>query len=139
MSDAVFREEVFDWILEAEADLERAKRSFNWEDYSMVCFLSQQVVEKALKAIIIAFLRERPPHIHDLTVLYSRVKNILDLGEKANMLPEISQYYITARYPNAGLRRPSISFTSIQAKRALEIASYVLDRVKEALTRRHSN
>jgi HEPN domain-containing protein len=126
-------------VLEAEVDLERAKRHYEWSDYSMTCFLSQQAVDKALKAIIIGFLREHSPHIYDLIVLYSRVKNILDLGEKAELLPEISQYYITARYPNAGLKRPSTSFSRIQAERALEVASYVLERVKEAITERRSS
>jgi HEPN domain-containing protein len=105
----------------------------------MTCYLSQQAIEKALKAIIIGFLRERPPHTHDLTVLYARVKSLLDLGEKSDLLPEISQYYITARYPNAGLRRPSTSFSRVQAERALEVASCVLERVKEAITKRHSS
>ncbi len=75
----------------------------------MVCYLSQQ-------AIIIGFLREMPPHTHDLTALYSMAKTMFNLGEKANLLPEVSQYYITTRYPNAGIRRPSISFSRVQAE-----------------------
>jgi len=90
----------------------------------MVCYLSQQ-------AIIIGFLREKPSHTHDLTALYSMVKTMFNLGEKANSLPE--QYYITTRYPSAGIRRPSISFSRVQAERAPEVSSYVVGRVKEAV------
>jgi len=90
----------------------------------MVCYLSQQ-------AIIIGFLREKPPRTHDLTALYSMVKTMFNLSGKANSLPE--QYYITTRYPNAGICGPSISFSIVQAERALEVSSYVVGRVKEAV------
>jgi len=130
------RDEVFDWVFEAEKDVERAKRLFDLGDYSMVCFLSQQAIEKALKAAIMALLRESPPRTQDLTVLYSMIRGVLELGERAKLLPEISQYYVTARYPNAGLRRPSISFSKAQAERALGVTVYVVERVKEAIASR---
>jgi len=107
LDNYVLREDVHDWVHEAEADLERARKFFELGDYSMVCYLSQQ-------AIIICFLRERPPRTHDLTALYSMVKTMFNLGEKANSLPE--QYYITTRYPNAGIRRPSISFVEFKLR-----------------------
>jgi len=128
------RDEVFDWIFEAEKDVERARKLFELGDYSMACSLSQQAIERALRAAVMALLRESPPRVHDLTVLYSMVRGILDLGEKAELLPEILQYYVTARYPNAGLRRPSIS--RLQAERALGVAVYVVERVKEAVAAR---
>jgi len=130
------RDEVFDWVFEAERDVERARKLFELGDYSMVCFLSQQAIERALRAVVMALLRESPPRVHDLTVLYSMVRGILDLGERAELLPEISQYYVTARYPNAGLRRPSTSFSRLQAERALGVAVYVVERVKEAVATR---
>ena len=54
--------------------------------------------------------------------------------EVKERLPEVSQYYVTTRYPNAGLLRPSVSFNKYQAERALEVAKHVLRRVREALT-----
>jgi HEPN domain-containing protein len=116
LNNYVLREDVYDWVHEAEADLERARKFLELGDYSMVCYLSQQAIKKSLKAIIIGFLREMPPHTNDLTALYSMVKTMFNLGEKANLLPEVSQYYITTRYPNAGIRRPSISFSRVQAE-----------------------
>ena len=78
--------------------------------------------------------RVRPPHTHDLTMLYEQVRDVLPIPEEAvEALPEVSQYYVTARYPNAGIRRPSTSFSRVQALRALEVAEHVLERVRGAL------
>jgi HEPN domain-containing protein len=64
------------------------------------------------------------------------IKGFADLGDKADLLQEIPQYYTTARYPNAGVRRPSTSFSKVQALRVVEVATYVVERVKKAITRR---
>jgi len=124
LDNYAFREDEHDWVHEAEADLERARKFFELGDYSVVCYLSQQ-------AIIIGFLCERPPRTHNLTALYSMVKTMFNLGGKANSLPE--QYYITTRCPSAGISGPSISFSRVQAERALEVSSYVVGRVEEAV------
>jgi len=68
------RDEVFDWVFEAERDVERARKLFELGDYSMACSLSQQAIERALRAAVMALLRESPPRVHDLTVLYSMVR-----------------------------------------------------------------
>ena len=128
------REEAYDWLEEARADLRRARWALDGGDYAISCFFSHQAIEKAFKAIMIGLLRKRPPHTHDLTFLYGLVKPVLRLPEGIEvLLPEVSQYYATTRYPNAGLRRPSISFNRLQAERALEVAEHVLKRVREAL------
>ena len=41
-------------------------------------------------------------------------------------LSDVSQYYVTPRYPNAGLHRPSESFTRPQAERALQTADMMV-------------
>lgn len=128
------REEAVDWLEEAVADLERAVRAEGVGDYSLACFMAQQAVEKAFKACYIGLLRRRPPRDRDLVMLYSELKGTLSLpGDVEEALPELSQYYVTARYPNAGLRRPSASFSRAQAVRAIEVARGVVERVREAL------
>jgi len=42
-------------------------------------------------------------------------------------------YYVTARYPNAGLKKPSQSFSRTQALRAIEVARSVLREIERAL------
>lgn len=131
------RSDVLDWLEEARADLVRAERALRDEDYSLSCFLSQQAVEKALKAASIALARTRPPHFHDLTALYEPLRGLLSLPEDlVEALPELSQYYVTARYPNAGLRRPSVSFSRSQAARAMEAAKRVVEAVEDAVRAR---
>jgi len=128
------REEAHDWLEEARADLRRARWALDGGDYAISCFFSHQAVEKALKAIMIGLLRRRPPHAHDLTFLYGLVKPALRLPDDVEaLLPDVSQYYATTRYPNAGLRRPSTSFNRHQAEKALEVAQHVLERAGEAL------
>jgi len=130
----LLREEALDWLEEAKADLRRAEQMLEEGDYAISCFFSHQAVEKALKAIMIGLVRKRPPRTHDLTALYSEVESFLELPEEVReLLPEISQYYITSRYPNAGLRRPSLSFSRTQAERALEVAKRVVGRAGGAL------
>ena len=133
MRSNAFREEALDWLEEAKVDLQRAIRSYSEGDYSLSCYMSQQAIEKAFRALIIGFEHKSPPHIHDLTILYNQVRDIMQLPENiVERLPEVSQYYVTARYPNAGIRRPSKSFSRLQAKNALEVAKHVIRKVEEA-------
>ncbi len=128
------RGEVSDWLEEAKVDLNRARRALDDGDYSLSCYMSQQTVEKALKAVMIGLKRERPPHFHDLSALYEGIRDLVSVPNAVvEALPEVSQYYVTARYPNAGVRRPSKSFSRLQAVRALEVAGDVLGRVEEAI------
>jgi HEPN domain-containing protein len=74
-------------------------------------------------------------HTHDLIALYTLVKSFADLGDKADLLQEIPQYYTTARYLSAGVRKPSTSFSKVQTLRAVGVATCVVERVMEAITR----
>ncbi len=137
MSSRILREEALDWFEEAKADFQRATRSLNDKDYSLSCYMSQQAIEKTFKALIIGIKRRSPPRVHDLVMLYEYIRDVLQLpNDVVERLPEISQYYFTARYPNAGLRRPSVSFSKIQAENALEVARYVIKRAEEVFSSR---
>ena len=131
----VVREEAIDWFEEGRVDLRRARRSLEYGDFSLLCYLSQQAIEKVLKAVLIGVKRVRPPHLHDLTVLYGMICDVLPLPDDIrDRIAEVSQYYVTARCPNAGLMRPSESFSRSQAERALEVARYVVGEVEKTLT-----
>jgi len=73
---------------------------------------------------------------HNLTALYTLVKSFADLGDKADLLQEISQYYTSARYLSAGVRKPSRSFSKIRTLRAVGVSTCVVERVIEAIIRR---
>jgi len=126
--------EIIDWLREAEADFKHAKNCLKTKSYNWACFVAQQSAEKALKAFIMASLRKRPLHTHDLIRLYNEAKSKLMLpNEIAESLGELSSYYTLARYPNAGLTRPSIGIAKTQTERALATAERVLKAVKNAL------
>lgn len=48
-------------------------------------------------------------------------------------LAELSQYYVTARYPNAGLGLPSKSFSFRQAKRAYIFAERIVKNIEKKI------
>ncbi|RLF14609.1 MAG: DNA-binding protein, partial [Thermoprotei archaeon] len=81
-----------------------------------------------------ALLRTPPPRTHDLTQLHHQLPDHAKLpAATADMLAEVSQYYVTARYPNAGLQRPSESITRTQATRALQIAEATIKHAENLL------
>jgi len=126
--------EVVNWLKECLADLRRARKALEDGDYALSTFMSQQACEKALKASYLALLRKPYPKTHDLTVLYSELKQVLELpSDVVEGLPEVSQYYTIARYPNAGLEVPSESISRAQAVRALGIAESVVKVVEQRI------
>ncbi|MCE4611950.1 MAG: HEPN domain-containing protein [Desulfurococcales archaeon] len=132
----VVRREALNWFKEAKVDLSRAEKAFREGDYALSTFMSQQACEKSFKAAYLGVARRDYPRTHDLVVLYNGLKKLIRLGrEVEEMLPEVSQYYTAARYPNAGLELPSESISRLQAERALRVAREVVRVVEEALER----
>jgi len=130
------RSEVSDWLGEAKADLKHARLSLSGGSYNWACFAAQQAAEKALKAFVMGVARKRPSHVHDLTALYAEVKENLELPNiVVQGLGMLSSYYTIARYPNAGLTRPSIGIARTQAEDAIAIAEKVIGRVEDELRR----
>jgi len=126
------REEVLNWIHEAQADLRHAENSLRLGDYNWACFAAQQAAEKALKALILHVLGE---HVrgHDLVRLYRKVKEQINLQLDETALSRLSMYYMIARYPNAGIERPSEEITREQAEEAIQTAREVVMRVQSCI------
>lgn len=134
--DVMVKSEIIDWLQEAEADLKHAKNCLKLESYNWACFAAQQSAEKALKAFIMAFTRKRPLYTHDLIKLHNEAKSKLKLPyEITEHLGELSSYYTLARYPNAGLTRPSVGISKTQTERAITMAEKVLRAVKHVFQR----
>ena len=126
------REEVLNWLEEAKADLRHSKVSLEVGDHNWACFAAQQAAEKALKSLILHVLGEYPRG-HDLVKLYSMIKNHVKLEISIADLSRLSAYYTQARYPNAGLERPSKEITREQAEEALEIARRIIDEITKTI------
>ena len=126
------REEILNWIEEAKADLRHAKSSIEIGDFNWACFASQQAAEKALKALILHMVGEYPRG-YDLVRLYWIIEKHVKLSISKVDLMRLSAYYIQARYPNAGVERPSIEILEEHAKEAVEIAERVINEVEKAI------
>jgi len=122
------------WFEQAYEDLISARILYNNQRYYLVCFLSQQIAEKALKAVIY--------YNKEALVLGHSVKKLSDWAGKfdkkfKNLGKDISildSYYIPARYPN-GLPEgiPAEIFNERAAKSALDLAEETIQIVREYL------
>ncbi len=126
------RGEAVDWLEEARADLRHAENSIEVGDYNWACFAAQQAAEKALKALAIHVLGVLPRG-HDLVRLYRLLRGRVELELPEDMLSRLSAYYTLARYPNAGIERPSEEITREQAVEAVEAARRIVDEVSRAM------
>jgi HEPN domain-containing protein len=126
------REEARDWYDAALNDLKMADSALEAGLNNWAMFAAHQAVEKALKALIIAKQRERPPKTHDLVELLQHAGIQLDKRIET-VLAELSPYYSVARYPNAGLRRPWERINRETAVRMVEAAKSLVKAVGEKL------
>jgi HEPN domain-containing protein len=119
------------WFEQALEDLKSAQILLEHKRYYLVCFISQQVVEKALKSVIY-FNKE------DLVLGHS-VKKLADwagnFDEQFKKLSEnvsiLDSYYIPTRYPNGlpdGI--PADVFNKKAAVDALDLAQTTINLVK---------
>lgn len=88
------------WVERAEYDLGTAKAMLETARYLYVAYMSQQTVEKLLKAIIAQQNKENFP-IHNLIRLaeIAGIRNDLN-NEQVAFLAELTPYSIEARYGN---------------------------------------
>ena len=86
------------WAEQARYDLETADAMQRSGRYLYVLFCCQQAVEKAIKALITKQTQKFPPRIHNLVRL-AEVATLELSDERAQLLRELSNYYIQTRYP----------------------------------------
>lgn len=116
------KEEVKRWWKMAKDDLDSAKSNFKNKKYYVCAFLSQQAVEKALKALLLGQKKELI-RIHDLVILGKEVGLQKDFLDKCEQL---SRVYIETRYGGIGDYVPSKKFTEQNSLHYLKIAEDIL-------------
>lgn len=122
---------VANWLKFAEIDLRAAKVLLVEGGLStVVCFLSQQCVEKCLKALI-EFKGINPFKSHDLIMLYGQVDEMMKLEE--DTLAALNQIYIDARYPASLGMLPEGPPDEEDAKSFYEFAHEVYEMVNDVL------
>lgn len=111
----------------AKDDLNGARSNFKNKKYYICAFLSQQAVEKALKALLIK-KNKKLIKIHDLVILGRKVdlqKNLLKKCE------QLSRVYIETRYGSIGEHVPSQKFKKTNSLEYLKIAQEIVKWVKK--------
>jgi len=102
MVKKLFKELAFKWLKAAKHDLDWAQGSMKLKKFAGVCFLSQQVVEKSLKALLY-FDGEELKKIHDLDkLLKAAIEYHPDLEKYKKATARLSSYYLHTRYPDIG-------------------------------------
>lgn len=122
------------WLNKAAEDLAVARLIFREGHPGHVCFLSQQCMEKSLKAYLLVY-RNKYPRTHKLVELLGQCDR-LD-ANFAHFWPEcqvVDQYYIPTRYPDAlPGRLPEGLPGRAEAEEALAAAAKVLQFVRVCL------
>jgi HEPN domain-containing protein len=122
------REKYTLWLLQAENDLVWCEHTFKSKCYAQVCFISQQVAEKSLKAL--AFFRG-----FDMIRGHSIFKIASELkinGEIIKAAKKLDLYYLSSRYPDAIMDEmvPFEYFEKDEAEDALSLAKQVFEKVR---------
>jgi HEPN domain-containing protein len=126
------------WFRQARADLEVVQTLKSAGHYAATCFHSQQVAEKAVKAVLYS-QGSRIVLGHSVRELARQCEvyepKFAKLAQDAALL---DQFYIPTRYPN-GLPAPMIpdeTYTAAQAEIAQKAAKRILD-IAETFLRKH--
>jgi HEPN domain-containing protein len=116
-----------DWLKQAENEFAWAHDMLTLGRWAPVCYFSQQVAEKCLKAIAIA-RGATLVKSHSAREIAGALGINGDLDDKAKVL---DQYYITTRYPDSfSTGAPFEYFVERQAREALDYARAFLERAK---------
>ncbi|HIE41230.1 MAG TPA: HEPN domain-containing protein [Candidatus Aenigmarchaeota archaeon] len=124
------REEVINWFKQAEKDLEAAEKNLKIKEFYIVAFLSQQAVEKALKALYIHKLKESPGTTHSLVFLGSKVKIPKSYY---TILRKLNPDFVIARYPDAAFTIPYKLYDKEIASEKLKLAKEIIKWVRKQL------
>ena len=122
-------EEIKNWWKQAEADLHSSENSLNSKDYYVSAFMSQQAVEKALKALV---LKEKNELIktHNISKLAKLLNLPNDLLIKISTLEPV---YQETRYPDVSSKIPSEEFEEKDAVEFFNIATEVIEWIRKRI------
>ncbi|AEF18254.1 HEPN domain protein [Thermoanaerobacterium xylanolyticum LX-11] len=122
------------WLNYAEDDYKAANELLKAKLYNVVCFYSQQSIEKYLKAYLI-YNGINPPRVHHLITLIRIINKFSDaFDEFIDDVKTVDMYYIPSRYPDAPIGSlPDGMPNEDDAKKALEVAANIRKRIKEII------
>ena len=128
------KDEGLRWLEQSEADLIGAQVLFENRVYHLVCFIAQQVAEKAIKAFLYAH-GEKIVTGHSVTSLTTWAEQFeADFAALRDEVAILDGYYIPTRYPN-GIPDsiPAKVYTRKPAEEALRLAEKTIEFVRQRL------
>lgn len=119
-------EVIEEWIQKADEDYKAALSLLPNETPYVICFHSQQCIEKYLKALLIAN-GETPPQTNNLIRLNSMAtKYHKSLEDIYDSLEELNPYSVPIRYPG-------INITQVDAEKAIDLMNDLRARLKDLI------
>ncbi len=115
------------WFEEAEHNLELAEIMAQHQEYAMACFLCQQAVEMALKALLL-FQKNEFPKTHSLRELASKAGVFSQVKELIALLEED---YTSARYFDAAGKHTWEAYDEERFERRFPSAKEALELIKK--------
>jgi HEPN domain-containing protein len=123
------REEIKNWIRQADADLRKAKILFEEKEFDGVAFNSHQSVEKALKALYMSKNKKGKPG-HSIIYLARQLK----IPRKfLSGLREITPEYLVSRYPDIAGAAPVDLYDEDIVSDYINTAEEILKWVKKQI------
>jgi HEPN domain-containing protein len=110
-------------LKQADRDLDNARKNIAIEAYEVAAFLTEQAVEKYLKATWIVTTRQPAPHPHALTELGDGLGVPADLRRH---LADLTQDYTVSRYPDAANAVPYELYDEATVRTKIERAEAVI-------------
>ncbi len=121
------------WIKQAKIDYESAINNLEFKSFELVCFLSHQVAEKSLKALLYSIgLR---PFGHSLKELAETIeKENMNIKIPKECVLELDKHYIATRYPDAFVSGiPHEYYSKKNALNCLKWSKKILELAKDYL------
>jgi len=128
-------EEALRWLKQANIDYGYAQNNLKFKSFELVCFLSHQVAEKSLKAILYNIgLRPFGHSLKDLVNEVEKNKAQINLEIPIECATELDKHYISTRNPDAFVSGiPHEYYSEKNAKDCLKWSKTILTLVENYL------
>lgn len=94
------KKQTSEWFKQADYDFDTAEAMLKTRRYIYAVFMCHLAMEKALKGIYVATVKEHPPKIHDLVNLVTKCK-LNPSPELKEFIGQVNQMSIVTRYPES--------------------------------------
>jgi len=122
-----------EWFRQADYDMDTAQAMLDAGRYIYTVFMCHLSIEKALKGIYVAKLKQVPPKTHNLGFLLGRVE-LAATDAQRNFLADLSRASVGTRYPDM-LTGLVSQFTKQKSCSVLDEAKGVLEWLKSELAK----